>query len=145
MLPTACPKQEPRKRTKARARRVESLQAQKVRAQVFERDGDCRLNVPSLVDLFGACSGESEWAHLGDMRRFKTRGKAPAERHTTAGSLRLCSGHHAQYDGRARPRIGIQPASSDGADGRLGFFKGAAIYVEPGSALRAIDRGEQGR
>jgi hypothetical protein len=44
------------------------------------------------------CHGVSEWAHLGDKKRFKTRGQAPEIRHTTAGSLMLCQKHHADYD-----------------------------------------------
>lgn len=129
-LPTACPKPEPRKRTKGRADRAESKVAQQVRAECVARDGDCRLNDRCLVALFGACSGDSEWAHMHDKRRSKTRGMAPKERHASESSLMLCSRHHARYDGRECPRIDIQPASSAGAAGRLGFFCGPTIYVE---------------
>jgi hypothetical protein len=48
--------------------------------------------------LVGLCDGVSEWAHLGDKKRFKTRGQAPEVRHTTAGSLMLCTKHHQDYD-----------------------------------------------
>lgn len=109
--------------------RSESLQAQKVRALCVLRDGDCRLNDDSLWSFFGACSGESEWAHLEDKRRFKTRGMAPEDRHTTAGSLQLCTGHHRRYDG-ARPRLHIKAGSSRGADGPLGFACGPYSYME---------------
>ena len=124
---TPCPKPQPRKKVKARRARVESKVAQAVRALVAARDGDCRLRV---LD-FGGCRGESEWAHLNENRRFLTRGMAPEKRHSTEGSLMLCTGHHDRLDGRARPRIDIQPLSSHGADGRLGISCGGVIHIEP--------------
>jgi hypothetical protein len=56
-----------------------------------------------VLNEMSTCEGRSEWAHLGDQKRFKTRGKPPEERHTTAGSLMLCRFHHRAYDtGRLR-------------------------------------------
>jgi hypothetical protein len=91
----ALAKLEPRKRVKARKRRHAAKVVKSVRAQCVERDGYCRAGWDRPVAL---CHGVSEWAHLGDKKRFKTRGQAPEIRHTTAGSLMLCQKHHADYD-----------------------------------------------
>jgi hypothetical protein len=125
------PKPEPPRKVKARRGRLESKVAQAVRASVALRDGDCRLGDPLLWDTFGECRGESEWAHLGKFRRFVTRGMPPERRHTSVGSLMLCTGHHDRYDGRAPRRIDIQALSSAGADGRLVVKCGDRIYLEP--------------
>lgn len=99
-------KPEPRKRVKARTQRKAAEVVKSIRQQCVERDGDCRIgdweNNPydwhsdSLND--GGCEGRSEWAHLGEFKRFKTRGQPPEVRHTTAGSLMLCTEHHRSYD-----------------------------------------------
>lgn len=115
----AAPKGEPRKRVKGRRRRAESQRKKSVRAQCVDRDGFCRL-----MGL-GPCSGVSEWAHLGDKKRFKTRGQAPEIRHTTAGSFMACSGHHRRYDAG---EIQIEPTTERGADGSL------RVHVSGGAA-----------
>jgi hypothetical protein len=113
------PKPEPWKRVKARRKRQEARHAGEVRADVERRDGYCRLRGS---DEFGPCGGASEWAHLGDKRRFKTRGMAPEDRHTTADSLMLCTRHHQDgpfaYD---RNRMTIEKMTTEGADGPLRF------------------------
>ncbi|HET9024320.1 MAG TPA: hypothetical protein VFN64_07080, partial [Burkholderiaceae bacterium] len=87
------------KRTAAK-RRAERKVAAEVREAVELRDGYCRLHPHDatlrrvLWGLFGPCGGASEWAHLGDARRFKTRGMAPEARHSRMGSLKLCAAHH---------------------------------------------------
>jgi hypothetical protein len=91
----ACPKPEPRKRVKARKDRAETTVKQRVRAACVARDGDCRLQDAVIL---GLCSGESEWAHMGQKRRARTRGMDPEVRHTTAESLMLCTFHHQAYD-----------------------------------------------
>jgi hypothetical protein len=98
-------KPEPRKRVKGRKQRLESRVIKAVRALCVTRDGDCRIanweDNPDdwhEDDLDQWCEGASEWAHLGDKKRFKTRGQAPEIRHTTAGSLMLCTKHHQDYD-----------------------------------------------
>ena len=98
------PKPEPRQRAKGRKHRQEAQVVKTVRVQVAERDGYCRVLAllfmfdPSLRSslrlYFGPCSGQSEWAHYGDQKRAKTRGKAPVERRTRAGSFMLCAAHH---------------------------------------------------
>ena len=85
-------------RARRKKKRTESKHALKIRALVAERDGYCRVNQAGATFLVGDCKGVSEWAHLGDFRRFKTRGLPPEQRHTTGGSLMLCSFHHASYD-----------------------------------------------
>lgn len=110
----ACPKPEPLKRTKRRKLHVEALVKQKVRALCVERDGDCRLHGAAGF----TCSGESEWAHLGEKKRARTRGMKPEQRHTTAGSLMLCTGHHRAYDAGA---LRIEILTMAGADGLLRF------------------------
>jgi hypothetical protein len=99
----ALAKPEPRKRVKARKQRHAAKVVKSIRHQCVLRDGSCRLkwqrddwtDMPSCAL---ACSGAPEWAHLGDKKRFKTRGQAPEIRHTTAGSLMLCKKHHQEYD-----------------------------------------------
>lgn len=128
------PKPEPRKRVKARQKRRAAKVVKSVRQQVAERDGFCRfgpLQSDALYLLIGSCEGGSEWAHLGECLRFKTRGMAPERRHTTAGSLMLCTRHHAAYDRGAGPsRIWIKPLSSAGADGRLCLRSNGSNYME---------------
>ena len=97
------PKPEPCRRVKGRKARAAGRVVQSVRQQCVERDGHCRLSRwPSNDRLFNnltnTCVGRSEWAHLGEKRRFKTRGQAPEVRHSTAGSLMLCTKHHQDYD-----------------------------------------------
>jgi hypothetical protein len=118
-------KPEPRARVKGRKDRKETGVKQLVRALCVDRDGDCRLQkVPRFL-----CSGESEWAHLGDQKRARTRGMEPEERHTTAGSLMLCTGHHRAYDSG---RMQIDELTPDGADGPLAFSSaGKVLYTEP--------------
>lgn len=108
-------KPEKRRTTKGRKDRAEVKVEQKVRAECVERDGDCRLK-----GVDGAnCRGESEWAHLDDKKRARTRGMAPEERHTAGGSLMLCTFHHASYDNGG---IDLEPLiQSVGANGRLGY------------------------
>ena len=120
----ACPKSEPRKKAKARGKRAEQKVEQSVRAACVLRDGDCRVGSilnRLFVLTFCRCGGESEWAHLGDQRRFKTRGQEPEARHTTTGSLMLCTEHHQDYD---QHRLEIEPLTESGADGTLRFVKG---------------------
>jgi hypothetical protein len=117
----AIPRPEPRKRVKARKQRHAARVVKSIRAQCVERDGHCRaardLGVTYGCDWFLFCDGPSEWAHLGEKRRFKTRGQTPERRHTTAGSLMLCQHHHRAYDAA---RLVIE-AGADGADGPLRF------------------------
>jgi hypothetical protein len=97
-------KPEPRKRVKGRKQRHAAKVVKSVRAQCVERDGYCKAGAAIRTQPWlesqrlGTCEGVSEWAHLGDKKRFKTRGQAPEIRHTTAGSLMLCTKHHDDYD-----------------------------------------------
>lgn len=119
---------------KARKDRKEAAVKKYVRAQCAERDGDCRIcdweNNPG--DIHEGDEGHdslpypddfsvnpSEWAHLNEGTRAKTRGMAPERRHTTVRSLMLCRFHHDRLDGRQRPRIVIDPMTEHGADGSL--------------------------
>lgn len=116
-----------RKRINA-VRRQAAKVVKSVRAQCVERDGDCRIgdwenNPCDCHDgaLTGdgepvkGCEGRSEWAHLGEQKRFKTRGQPATTRHTTAGSLMLCTRHHRDYD------AGRMEIRGDDANGVLGF------------------------
>ena len=101
-----------------------------VRAQCVERDGDCRFcewerhphdtHSDSLEACYGEACGDDvpEWAHLGRMKRARTRGMTPELRHTTGGSLMLCRFHHRLYDSG---KIAIDVVDDAGADGRLAF------------------------
>ena len=123
----ACPKPTPRKTLKGRKTRAEARIIKAVRAQCVERDGSCvvlsyLLSVTPgllLVDTdLGGCNGPSEWAHMHEKRRSKTRGQAPEVRHTTASSFMACQRHHLDYD---QKRLIITALTRKGADGRLKF------------------------
>jgi hypothetical protein len=105
------PKPEKRVTTKGRKRRQERAVIAVVRAVCVERDGYCRLSA-----LHAECGGPSEWAHLGDKKRARTRGMTPELRHTTAGSLMLCRTHHRLYDSGI---LDIDALTDRGADGRI--------------------------
>ena len=125
----SCPKPELRRTVRMRAKRQAAKVVKVVRAQCVERDGYCRIgewenNPDDLHDgaLTGegepliACDGRSEWAHLGEQKRFKTRGQPATKRHTTAGSLMLCQRHHRDYD------AGRMEIRGDDANGVLDFW-----------------------
>lgn len=113
-VPSPKPK---RKVSAATRKRRERKVIERVRALVEARDGFCRMRrLPCFVDVFGQCQGVSEWAHLGDLKRFKTRGQAPERRHTTGGTAMLCTKHHHDYDAH---RIEIRAVTERGADGPL--------------------------
>lgn len=130
----ACPKPEPRARTKRRKDRYEDAVARKVRDLVSDRDGYCRLARTaydaSLRTLVGGCSGPSEWAHL--LRRSKTRGMPAEDRHSSETSVMLCNRHHqgpAGYDGHA---FDVRPLTGRGADGPLRYVRrDGEFYDEP--------------
>ena len=115
-----------RRLVKGRKTRAAAKVVTSVRAQCVERDGYCRMsrwysidgedNYARGVDTF--CSGPSEWAHVGEHTRAKTRGMAPERRHTTAGSLMLCRRHHHDLDAH---RITVDALTAAGADGPLRF------------------------
>src|SRR3990167_1855659 len=118
-------KPEPRKRIKGRKDRRESQVKQQVRALCVARDGDCRMAGIS----WHVCGGASEWAHLGDKKRARTRGMKPEIRHTTDGSLMLCTTAHQDND---QGRMHIVLLSRDGADRNLGFAMATGhVYIEP--------------
>lgn len=119
-----------RKQLRARRQRQAATVVQSVRAQCVERDGDCRicdwennpedwheddLDYPDELSV-----NPSEWAHLNEGTRAKTRGMSAERRHTTAMSLMLCQFHHDRLDGRHHPRITITATEPRlGADGPL--------------------------
>ena len=119
----------PVKASKGKRDRAEGKVKTSVRAACVVRDGYCRVEAMNMMlapgdEMVGnldPCDGPSEWAHMGEKQRSKTRGQAPEVRHTTAGSLLLCQKHHGQYDGRVRPRLSIKALSNRGADGPLRF------------------------
>lgn len=123
------PKPEKRATTKRRKDRKEAAVASAVRATVSERDGFCRLFTydSSVYQMFGSCQGLSQWAHLGDARRFKTRGMEPTLRHTSSGSLMFCARHHQDYDAH---RMQVEALTDRGADGPLRFTIGESVYTE---------------
>ena len=108
------PKGKTRRQLKARKDREEAKVIKRVRAIVAARDGYCRLYVavPELIP-FGWCGGESEWAHLEGHRRFQTRGLPAEQRHSSTGSIMLCTNHHHAYD-RHRFYIHGSPKLADG-------------------------------
>lgn len=123
----AIEKPEPRKRVKARRKRAEAKVVQAVRAKCVERDGYCRLAGGAARAVAGDCRGPSTWAHLAGHRRSQTRGRAPEDRHTTAGSLMLCAGHHEDEE---QHRIRIEPTTPAGCDGTIKVTAPAGTYEE---------------
>lgn len=120
-LPLAKP--EPRKKQKAREDRHEAAIKKVVRAKVAERDGFCRAQATGM----GACVGYSEWAHFGVHKRYRTRGQAPEVRHTTAGTLMLCTGHHYEYD---KGLLDIAAKTDRECDGPLRYEREGRVYEE---------------
>lgn len=117
-------------RYRAKRKRAESPVAKKVRAACVDRDGYCRMgravmgftdDTWSIAAAVEACDGASQWAHLGDGTRAKTRGMKPERRHMTSKSVMLCRVHHDRYDGRRLPKMRIRELTEHGADGRLEF------------------------
>jgi len=123
----AQPKPEPRKRTKARAKRHESKVEQRIRAHVVKRDGFCRVG--SATTYFGACEGVSELMHLEEYRRFKTRGQSAEDRHCTAGTAMGCTKHHALYDAH---ELKIEMVTHWGANDTLRlWYRGIGVLSVP--------------
>ena len=112
----AVPKPESRTRTKGRKTRQEQVVKTSVRARCVARDGHCRFNPYSLIDI--DCDGPSEWAHVRGHRRSTTRGQAPEQRHTTTHSLMLCRKHHQQEEAGI---LIITARTRRGCDGPLRF------------------------
>lgn len=121
----------PTARARAHKAAKDARYAKKIRALVAERDGECRigdwelnpgdthdewLSNENMPPRDFSCDGHSEWAHLGDGKRFKTRGMAPEQRHSTARSLMLCTRHHRMYD------AGEMAIDGDDANLPLGFW-----------------------
>ena len=119
----AYPKPVKRRTAKARKDRAEAAVIRKVREIVAERDGYCRLQGHGL----GACKGPSEWAHLEDHRRARTRGQAPERRHDRRFSLMLCQFHHRRYDAHT---LGLAFIDGCGADGPIQWYYGGFVYTE---------------
>ena len=94
------PKPPLREKVKARGDRYEAAVIRRVRREVVNRDGYCRVSNVNGDEfaLVGWCEGVSEWAHLEEWRRFRTMGQRPEDRHTEEGTAQLCTKHHAQYD-----------------------------------------------
>jgi hypothetical protein len=114
----AFPKGPTRKTLKGRKLRAEALIKRLTRALCVARDGICRARRLSAGTLVGPCAGQSQWAHYGAHKRARTRGMAPLQRHTTAGSLMLCARHHRQYDAGT---MKITALTDRGCDGPLEF------------------------
>lgn len=98
---------------KAKARK-DAAHAKRIRDKVADRDMEvgCR----AWGECLGVCEGKSEWAHLGERQRFKTRGLPPEVRHTTAASCLLCTKHHDLYDDG---KIDYFCHTDNGADGPM--------------------------
>lgn len=106
-------------RQRAKKRRAEGPMLKAVRATVDERDGYCRLMGLS------PCRGVSQLAHLADKKRARTRGMAPEERHTTAGTMKACERHHGLYDAGTI----LIAMTEQGADGPIRASEGEHVKV----------------
>lgn len=123
----AVPKGKTRKQLKARLDRAEAKVAAWCRAQCVDRDGECRVASDAwaaveretrICVVFSGCDGPSEWAHMHERRRSKTRGLDPTERHDPQYTLMLCKFHHTEYDAK---RLVITALTRKGANGPLRF------------------------
>jgi len=101
---------------RGRKRRSESKRVKSVRPQVVARDGYCRIQKDLQLN---ECEGKSEWAHLPDYTRAKTRKMSPEQRHSTEWTIMACTKHHDQIDGRRKPKILVAMPDPEGADGLL--------------------------
>lgn len=109
----------PTARYRAKRRRAEQPVVKSVRAKCVERDGYCRLMGLS------PCAGPSQWMHLGEKKRARTRGMRPEQRHTTAGTAMGCERHHGLYDtGQIELAMGER-----GADGPMRAQIGTWVLV----------------
>jgi hypothetical protein len=114
----------PTARHRAKRRRAEDPVKRNVRAECVERDGYCKLT--SLSAWTGLCIGASEWMHLGDKKRARTRGMKPEFRHTTAGSMMGCDLHHDLYD-EGEIALAMGP---DGANGPMrAEYRGKVMVI----------------
>ena len=123
MTSLAYPKPVTRQRLKARKDRAEAAVIVFVRSFVVERDGYCRCKGYGL----GACMGPSEWAHLEDHRRARTRGQSPERRHDRRFSMMLCAIHHRRYDAHT---LVMAFLSDRGADGPIQWYYDGFVYTE---------------
>ena len=114
----ACPKGKTRKQLKAKRDRHEAAIKKLVRAVCVERDGHCRLMGTTL------CSGPSEWAHLEEWKRARTRSMKAEARHCTAGSAMLCQKHH-RLEEAGLIAIALGP---DGADGTFDVLVDGQLF-----------------
>ncbi len=105
------PKPGPTAKHRAKRRRAESPVVKTVRPQCVERDGYCKLT--ALSAWTGSCRGPSQWMHLGEKKRARTRGMKPEQRHTTAGSMMGCEFHHDLYD-TGKIALGLTPEGANG-------------------------------
>jgi hypothetical protein len=102
---------------------------QTVRAQVVARDVYCRIGMMAKDLRVLPCIGNSQWCHLGALKRFKTRGHAAAMRHTTASTMMMCSFHHSLEE---RHELEIEPLTGQGADGTLRVrWQGLSVLSVP--------------
>ena len=108
------------KRDKGRRKRAEGKRAKLVRADCVTRDGYCRVR-RDIKDQHGDCEGPSEWCHLGEKTRAKTRRMAPEERHSTEWTIMACKKHHDMIDGRRKPVLKVAMPDPEGADGLLSW------------------------
>lgn len=113
----AHPKGKTRTQLKGRRTRAEAKTLAEVRAEVFARDGGCRIRksgptVGIVVEGYGACAGELELAHL--FRRSASRGMPPTVRHNTATAVCLCTKHHGMEERHELAWAYMTPLRADG-------------------------------
>ena len=118
------PKGPTRAAIKAQKREHETQVIKAVRFACMKRDGHCR--VAGRVGT--PCYGPSEWAHLGDHRRARTRGRDPEERHDVRFSVMLCRLHHHDYDAHAYD-LAYDPER--GANGPVTVVLGGRRVADP--------------
>jgi hypothetical protein len=118
--PTRRKKPGPTAKYRAKRARAEGPIKKAVRETCVDRDGYCRYWADVFQSCFVAvdCSGPSEWAHLENQKRARTRGMKPGQRHTTAGTAMLCRCHHRAYDAG---ELKVEAHSDKGADGPLSW------------------------
>lgn len=108
----------PTARARARKKRRDEAVAETVRALVEARDGHCKYGFDVHPANRSRCGADSQWAHFGERKRFKTRGMDPTYRHATTHSLMLCGPHHDAYD---KGLLAITLVTEAGCDGPLEY------------------------
>lgn len=110
-------------KARAKRKRAEGPVVRAVRTECVERDGHC-----IFAPLGPVCGHRSEWMHLGEKKRARTRGMRPEQRHTVEGSAMGCDFHHDEYDAGKIELV----VTERGANGPMrAVYRGKVYILQP--------------